>query len=283
MNKNPFYTNPNISKQFLNVLKNRLKFFVKHDSLNILYPSNKHKLCFKKWKFECIKPKTIIEKKDRNIRMRTRIYVDNYSLNYNYNYNFIKHLNKKEYDEYRRKELLSLIGNIKENKKIKEFEEEKKNYDNIKRIETKEHKIKNDDNKKEINYNDLKILESIEENYKDENEKNFMEKLKNYNKKTPEKKEELIKESKEIEVNNKKENELNNAFSNYSLNNKNKYKRWYDIPEDKRLKAWCFLKILSFVSYERLQRKLREKYFLWKKYCGLDLIDSENQLHDNNF
>ena len=62
-----------------------------------------------------------------------------------------------------------------------------------------------------------------------------------------------------------------------------KYKRWYDIPEDKRLKAWCFIKILRFVSYERLQRKLKEKYFFWKKLCGLKLNEDENQLHKNNY
>ena len=278
MNKNPFYSNPKISKQFLNVLKNRLKFYMKYNSINVLFPENKHKLCFKKWKFECIKPKTIIEKKDRNIRMRTRIYIDNYALDYNYNHNFIKNLNKKEYDAYRRKELLSLIGNIKENKKIKEFEDEKKNYDNIKKVETKEHKINNNNDKKNINYNDLKIFEKIEENYKNENEKEFMNNLKNYKKNNL--KENII-ENNEDEIK-KEENELNVLHNAYSYD-KNKYKRWYDIPEDKRLKAWCFIKILSFVSYERLQRKLKEKYFFWKKLFELKLNEDENQLHKNNY
>lgn len=275
MNKNPFYSNPKISKQFLNVLKNRLKFYMKYNSINVLFPENKHKLCFKKWKFECIKPKTIIEKKDRNIRMRTRIYIDNYALDYNYNHNFIKNLNKKEYDAYRRKELLSLIGNIKENKKIKEFEDEKKNYDNIKKVETKEHKINNNNDKKNINYNDLKIFEIIEENYKDENEKDFMNNLKNYNKND-------IKEN-VIENNENEIKKDENGIYVLQKVNDNKYKRWYDIPEDKRLKAWCFIKILSFVSYERLQRKLKEKYFFWKKLCGLKLNEDENQLHKNNY
>jgi len=275
MNKNPFYSNPKISKQFLNVLKNRLKFYMKYNSINVLFPENKHKLCFKKWKFECIKPKTIIEKKDRNIRMRTRIYIDNYALDYNYNHNFIKNLNKKEYDAFRRKELLSLIGNIKENKKIKEFEDEKKNYDNIKKVETKEHKINNNNDKKNINYNDLKIFEIIEENYKDENEKDFMNNLKNYNKND-------IKEN-VIENNENEIKKDENGIYVLQKVNDNKYKRWYDIPEDKRLKAWCFIKILSFVSYERLQRKLKEKYFFWKKLCGLKLNEDENQLHKNNY
>ena len=275
MNKNPFYSNPKISKQFLNVLKNRLKFYMKYNSINVLFPENKHKLCFKKWKFECIKPKTIIEKKDRNIRMRTRIYIDNYALDYNYNHNFIKNLNKKDYDAYRRKELLSLIGNIKENKKIKEFEDEKKNYDNIKKVETKEHKINNNNDKKNINYNDLKIFEIIEENYKDENEKDFMNNLKNYNKND-------IKEN-VIENNENEIKKDENGIYVLQKVNYNKYKRWYDIPEDKRLKAWCFIKILSFVSYERLQRKLKEKYFFWKKLCGLKLNEDENQLHKNNY
>ena len=275
MNKNPFYSNPKISKQFLNVLKNRLKFYMKYNSINVLFPENKHKLCFKKWKFECIKPKTIIEKKDRNIRMRTRIYIDNYALDYNYNHNFIKNLNKKEYDAFRRKELLSLIGNIKENKKIKEFEDEKKNYDNIKKVETKEHKINNKNDKKNINYNDLKIFEIIEENYKDENEKDFMNNLKNYNKND-------IKEN-VIENNENEIKKDENGIYVLQKVNDNKYKRWYDIPEDKRLKAWCFIKILSFVSYERLQRKLKEKYFFWKKLCGLKLNEDENQLHKNNY
>ena len=275
MNKNPFYSNPKISNQFLNVLKNRLKFYMKYNSINVLFPENKHKLCFKKWKFECIKPKTIIEKKDRNIRMRTRIYIDNYALDYNYNHNFIKNLNKKEYDAYRRKELLSLIGNIKENKKIKEFEDEKKNYDNIKKVETKEHKINNNNDKKNINYNDLKIFEIIEENYKDENEKDFMNNLKNYNKND-------IKEN-VIENNENEIKKDENGIYVLQKVNDNKYKRWYDIPEDKRLKAWCFIKILSFVSYERLQRKLKEKYFFWKKLCGLKLNEDENQLHKNNY
>ena len=276
MNKNPFYSNPKISKQFLNVLKNRLKFYMKYNSINVLFPENKHKLCFKKWKFECIKPKTIIEKKDRKIRMRTRIYIDNYALDYNYNHNFIKNLNKKDYDAFRRKELLSLIGNIKENKKIKEFEDEKKNYDNIKKVETKEHKINNNKNdKKNINYNDLKIFEIIEENYKDENEKDFMNNLKNYNKND-------IKEN-VIENNENEIKKDENGIYVLQKVNDNKYKRWYDIPEDKRLKAWCFIKILSFVSYERLQRKLKEKYFFWKKLCGLKLNEDENQLHKNNY
>ena len=114
---------------------------MKYNSINVLFPENKHKLCFKKWKFECIKPKTIIEKKDRNIRMRTRIYIDNYALDYNYNHNFIKNLNKKDYDAYRRKELLSLIGNIKENKKIKEFEDEKKIMTILKKLKQKNIKL----------------------------------------------------------------------------------------------------------------------------------------------
>ena len=279
MNKNPFYSNPKISKQFLTVLKNRLKFYIKYNSINVLFPENKHKLCFKKWKFECIKPKTIIEKKDRNIRMRTRIYVDNYALDYNYNHHFIKNLNRKDYDAYRRKELLSLIGNIKENKKIKDFEEEKKNYDNIETVEIKENINNNNNNdKKNINYNDLKIFEKIEENYKNENEKEFMNNLKNYKKNNL--KENII-ENNEDEIK-KEENELNVLHKAYS-NDKNKYKRWYDIPEDKRLKAWCFIKILSFVYYEILQRKLKEKYFFWKKLCGLKLNEDENQLHKNNY
>ena len=311
MNKNPFYTNPKISKQFLTVLKNRLKFYIKYNSINVLFPENKHKLCFKKWKFECIKPKAIVEKKDRKIRMRTRIYIDNYALDYNYNHNFIKNLNKKDYDAYRRKELLSLIGNIKENKKIKEFEDEKKNYDNIKKVETKEHKINNDKNKKNINYNDLKIFETIEENYKEENEKDFMNNLKNYNNNKKNINYNDLKIFETIEKNYKEENEKNfmNNLKNYNknkeniienneneikkdengiytlqnINDNNKYKRWYDIPEDKRLKAWCFIKILSYVSYERLQRKLKEKYFFWKKLCGLQLNEDENKLHKNNY
>ena len=266
--------------------------------LNKIHSSDFNKMkCFKKWKLNIIKPKIFLGKKDRKIRLRTRIYIDepaksssiisrrkkqaevivtnpikrNPNLKHNEYKNYIIHTNQNKNNFVQQeKKIKSLAELYNENLKEEEKKEaiKKRKLDSIKMIKDifnkrkREafEKLKNNQKEKKMNEG-LNKLNDLYIKNKKEDEKEVLDNLKDKHKLKnirPSQRDSSIieKEMKNIE-NTKEEKKLDDCCIDMKL-----------------LNGWLFLKINSYIVYEKNCRMIKQYFSKWKKYAGIRDIEN---------